>query len=187
MASEDTTPRKRGRPPKPKDELSRRPTVALRVPVELYDTIVAAAAKNGRSLSEEMEARVTEAFRQSQPQAVQDAVHAALYRQSEKNFTDMGGELGYLLLRIRKHITAAIISEARKRFNIEMPKDLSDEFLDYACARFDQVEPTIRYLWRMQVMRYKNEDGKGPDVMTMLEKTLGDKPELKRFVIDQLA
>lgn len=61
MVDEAPERRKRGRPPKPKDELTRRPTVGLRVRPELYDRIVKAAEENGRSLSEEMEARIERA------------------------------------------------------------------------------------------------------------------------------
>jgi hypothetical protein len=72
-----------GRPRKNPEDLSKRPTLSLRVRQPLYDVIKAAALANGRSMSEEMEARIEGAFAISDvAQATADAVAAILRERS---------------------------------------------------------------------------------------------------------
>ena len=73
-----------GRPPKRPNQ-GKRPSVSLRVRGALYHQISEAARKNGRSLSEEMEAKVEEAFSD-------DARRIARAKVEEEQTAEFGGK-----------------------------------------------------------------------------------------------
>lgn len=99
MVDEASPPRKRGRPRKSPEEVSRRPNFSLRVRQEIYDDLIARAQANGRSLSEEVEARLeydfSDAPANALKSAVSEAVEAARNEEFEEVQSDFGGPLSF--------------------------------------------------------------------------------------------
>lgn len=185
MTDDKPQPKRMGRPPKHPDQ-GRRPNLSLRVSPEIYDVISKSAAENGRSLSEEMEARVTEAFRQSQPAAVKEAVSAALWEQGEQETIEAGGRLGYALTASFRRRIGPILIEAYDKFNVTQAKDFSEDFVNHVFDRLVETLPEIRKEWRSRIFMTKFAASlSDPEGMAAIEKVLGDNPELRQSIIEK--
>lgn len=110
-------PKKRmGRPPKRPNQ-GKRPSVSLRVRAALYHQISEAARKNGRSLSEEMEAKVEEAFSD-------DGRRIARAKADEEYVVDFGGKTFVWVGRCEAHLFKKSLHEVASGKGIGRYTDL---------------------------------------------------------------
>ncbi|MGU3663138.1 Arc family DNA-binding protein [Methylobacterium sp. A49B] len=135
MTDEAPQPKRMGRPPKHPDQ-GKRPSLSLRVSQALYDQIAAAAAENGRSLSEEMEARVTDAFNQSQPEAVEKAEAAARAALDEEYVEFFGGRNLMMIAFSEGELFKESLAATYAEWNTENPEAITDAFV---AALLDKV------------------------------------------------
>lgn len=186
MTDETPQPKRMGRPPKHPDQ-GKRPNLSLRVPPALYEVIAKAAAESGKSLSEEMEFRVTEAFYMSKPAAVKEAVDAALWEQSEEHVANFGGRIGYAWHLAQNHFFLAAMAEAHEQFGISDTSQITDEFIDFVFAKMAEAQPRVRTIWRARVLAGRALSAlRDPEVRDEFQKLWDADPALREAVMDKL-
>lgn len=183
MADETPPPKRMGRPPKHPDQ-GKRPNLSLRVRPELYEEIVKAAAASGRSLSEEMEYRVTEAFYMSQPAKVKEAVDAALWEKSEENVEQFGGRVGYAWHVLQNHFFLEAMADAYDHFGFSDPSQITPEFIDYVFAKMNDAQPRVKKLWQVRILAARAATD--PEFKTEFQRLWDADPELRQSILEKL-
>ena len=129
---------------------------------------------------------MTEAFRQSQPAAVKEAVSAALWDEGEKQTIEAGGRLGYSLAASFRRRIGPILTEAYSKFGITQAKDFSEDFVNHVFEQLVAVLPEIRKEWRGQIfMTMVVASWSDPEGIAAIEKTFAENPGLKQSLIDK--
>lgn len=186
MTDETPTPKRMGRPPKHPDQ-GKRPNLSLRVSPELYDVISKSAAENGRSLSEEMEFRVTEAFYMTKPAAVKEAIDAALWKQSEEDVERFGGRIAYSWHTFQNHFLQQAMAEAGERFGITDHRRLTSEYIDFVFEKMAEAQPRIRKLWQARILGGQMLGAlDDPEVRAELQKVWDADPALRQSIMEKL-
>ena len=152
MTGDETPARKRGRPPKSPEELVQRPTVALRVSPELHAVITEAAKKNGRSLSQEMEKRLEEAFSTTPGEVTVKAVEAARREADEAMLASFHGKSGYLWGRLSADLYIKELMSAALEAGPENASQLSEEFISIFTAKIKDGQDDIIKTWRVGML-----------------------------------
>lgn len=120
MVDEASPPRRRGRPKKAPEDVTRRPNFSLRVRQEIYDDLTAKAHASGRSISEEAESRLEHLFSDAPANALKaaiaEAAEAARNAEFEKIQEEFGGQLPMMF--------SSIFADA---FNAELRKATAGE------------------------------------------------------------
>lgn len=185
MVDDPPKPRKRGRPPKPVEEIVRRPTVGLRLRQELYDQVVEAAQKNGRSLSEEMEARVELAFSTTAADMAAAAAETARRQEDDaylKEFHGLDGMLwGKASADLYRRELTKLVLETGWTSGQDMPEGFADKLLERTRAGLSFVVEEWHNSMLMSQMLSKLKD---VDIGPLVDRMLELNPELQRKLED---
>lgn len=189
MVDEPPKPRKRGRPPKPVEEITRRPTVGLRLRQEIYDQVVDAAKKNGRSLSEEMEVRVTEAFSQTQPEALSKAEAAARAALDEEYVEFFGGRNLMMIAFSEGELFKDALASTYAEWNSNEPDAVTDAFVATLLEKVIAGQQKIINEWYDRVklgraLQTVNLDQFFDDMKALLDTPRGQ--PLKKILLDKI-
>ena len=147
MTDEAPRLKRMGRPPKHPDQ-GKRPSLSLRVSQSLYDQIAAAADENGRSLSEEMEARVNAVYSQNATEITAKAVAVACQNMDEDRLKFFHGNDGHMWAKLSADLYRNALMSTAVEVGPESTASFSDEFIAAFTAKIRDGQDQIIKTWK---------------------------------------